>query len=124
MNLKTTVARLATLIFVTISSAICHAAVISVQPVLSAYYDLNYVPLPPIFPGDYPPGPVIAQIDVMVEVLSLDPGEDGFGFAGFNFDFQLVVIASWKWIPWVGNLTTLLLIQTARHQVGRLRCLP
>jgi hypothetical protein len=61
------------------------AIVVSLQPVLGGIYDLNYTPLPP-FPGIYPPEPVIAQIDVMLEVRSLAPDEDGFGYAVFSVD--------------------------------------
>jgi hypothetical protein len=85
---KTTIARLAVLILVTLSSAVCHAAVISVQPRLGGFYTTSFDPLPPIYPGPNPGFPVVVQVDVTMQVLSLAPGEDSFGLAGFSFDLS------------------------------------
>lgn len=89
MNSKTMFARCVALTFVTLSSAICHAAVISVQPVIAGYFNpTTYDPIPPIPAGVNPGFTVVVQVDVMMEVISLGPGEDAFGSAAFSFDLS------------------------------------
>jgi hypothetical protein len=63
------------------------AAVISVQPVVAGYFDLAFNPIAPIPAGTNPNHPVVLQVDVMMQVQSLSPGEDSFGFANFGFQF-------------------------------------
>jgi hypothetical protein len=68
-----------------------HAAVISVQPVIAAFYDTSFspVPAPAPLPGGGTANPGVAtvvQVDVFIEVLSLAPGEDSFGTAAFSFE--------------------------------------
>jgi hypothetical protein len=63
------------------------AAVISVQPVLVAFYDLAFNPITAIPAGTNPNVPVVLQVDVMMQVQSLSPGEDSFGRAEFGFQF-------------------------------------
>lgn len=75
------------------------AAVIFLQPVVSAYYDATtYDPLPAeIYYGF----PVLVQVDVMMQVLSLAAGEDSFGGAVFSFDLYSIALdpdQSW-WYP-------------------------
>jgi hypothetical protein len=70
MNLKTTVARLTALFLVTLSSAVCHAAVISVQPTVGGFFTTAFDPIPP---QPFYNFPVVVQIDVSMEVLSLAP---------------------------------------------------
>jgi hypothetical protein len=66
--------------------------VISVQPVVANFLTPTFEPfLDPILPtpdgGTTNPGvPVVVQIDVYIEVLSLAPGEDSFGTAAFSFE--------------------------------------
>lgn len=60
------------------------AAVISVTPVVGGYYDLGFNPIAPVPPGTSPGTPVVVQIDVMMQVLSLEAGEDSFGNTGFS----------------------------------------
>jgi hypothetical protein len=89
MNSKTMFARLCALILITISSAACHAAVISVQPVIAGFFDpITFVPLPPIALDTNPGFSVVVQVDVMMEVISLAPDEDRFGTAAFRFDLS------------------------------------
>jgi hypothetical protein len=65
------------------------AADISIQPVVAGFFDpITFVPLPPIYPGPNPGFPVVVQVDVTMQVLSLAPGEDSFGLAGFSFDLS------------------------------------
>ena len=63
------------------------AAVISVQPVVAGFLDpATFAQLPSVPPGTNPGHAVVVQVDVMMEVLSLASGEDGFGIAAFSFD--------------------------------------
>jgi hypothetical protein len=59
-----------------------HAAVISVQPQVGGFYTTTFDPIPP---QPFYNHPVVVQIDVFMEVLSLAPGEDSFGLAAFSF---------------------------------------
>lgn len=59
------------------------AAVISVQPTVAGYFDSAFNPIPA--PVGSPGSPVVVQLDVYMEVLSLLPGEDSFGTAAFSF---------------------------------------
>jgi hypothetical protein len=68
-----------------ICSADSPAAVISVQPVVAGYFTSDYYPIPPIPPRHNPGVPIVIQIDVYLEVLSLEPGEDSFGSVEFSF---------------------------------------
>lgn len=73
-----------------LSMTVAHvqAAVISVQPVVAGFFDTNFNPIPPIPRiASGPVFPVVIQVDVMMAVLSLDPGEDSFGTAAFSFKF-------------------------------------
>ena len=64
-----------------------HAAVISVQPVIALYMNpTTFEPLAPIPPLTNPGFPVVVQVDVFMEVVSLAPGEDSFGTAAFSFE--------------------------------------
>jgi hypothetical protein len=80
------------------SSISSNAAVISVQPVVAGYFDTSFTPVPPPWLGVPTGEPVIVQIDVMMEVISLAPGEDGFGSAGFSFNLSsgLADVAGWN----------------------------
>lgn len=65
-----------------------NAAEISIQPVIGGFFDTAFDPIPPVPSGYYPGGPVIVQVNVMMRVVSLAPGEDGFGQATFDFDWS------------------------------------
>lgn len=69
-----------------------NAAVVSVQPVVAAFYDTAFNPVPapaPMGMGTANTGvPTVVQIDVTMSVAGLDAGEDSFGTAGFSFQMQ------------------------------------
>jgi hypothetical protein len=78
-----------TLIVARLFSSEASAAEISIQPVVAAFYDpITFVPHPAIPLGTNPGHPVVVQVDVTMQVLSLAPGEDSFGLAGFSFDLS------------------------------------
>jgi len=70
---------------VSLTAANAQAAVIDVKPVVSAFFDTAFNPLPP---QSFYTVPVVVQVDVMMRVLSLAPGEDSFGSATFSFDYD------------------------------------
>jgi hypothetical protein len=82
-----------------------HAAVISVQPVVALFVTPTFEPfLDPILPtpngGTTNPGvPVVVQIDVYIEVLSLAPGEDSFGTAAFSFEMGPTIPGTTTIVP-------------------------
>lgn len=63
-------------------AASTQAAVIEVKPVVAGYFDSDFNPIP----DGHSASPVVVQVDVMMQVLSLAPGEDSFGTAAFSFD--------------------------------------
>jgi hypothetical protein len=60
------------------------AAVIAVNPVVGGWYDTGFNPIAPVPAGTSPGVPVIVQVDLMMQVLSLGAGEDSFGNAGLS----------------------------------------
>jgi hypothetical protein len=83
MNRHTLTAILLAITAILTSNKLSHAAVISVQPVVGGFFTTSFDPIPPQpFYND----PVVVQVDVFMEVLSLAPGEDSFGLAAFSFE--------------------------------------
>jgi hypothetical protein len=100
------------MVLLAVSVTMCqfvHAAVISVQPVIAGYFTLDFVPLASL-KGLLPGLPVVAQIDIMMEVVSLSPGEDSFGTAAFTLQGTPLPGSLGQAIPdidaggWAGNL--------------------
>lgn len=65
-----------------------NAAVISVQPSISGYFDAAFNPIPAPRPRrlgtDNTHMPTVVAVDIHMTVVSLDPGEDSFGLTAFT----------------------------------------
>lgn len=72
------------------------AGTFSVTPSVAGYFDAGFNPIPAPAPGTNPGSPVVIQVDINMEVLSLDAGEAGFANAGFNLVLTgLTDLAGW-----------------------------